>query len=72
MDAYLKKWHTDKVRVHKCDMKDYLVAKQDFAFRTFKGHKNEALIKDSIAKGQDMQVPESINLELLGDIVGLS
>jgi hypothetical protein len=50
LDSYLKKFHTDKVRVTKYDTKDFFVGKQDFAFRTFKAHKN-LLITDQIAKG---------------------
>ena len=71
LDAYLRKFHTDKVRVTKFDAKDFFVAKQDFAFRTFRGHKN-MLITDHVAKAQDMQVPESINMKLLSDMVELS
>ena len=65
LDAYLKKHHRDTNKMTKFDKKDYWLT-QDFQVKTFKGSKcNE--ITDEVARMQDMQVKESINIELLSE-----
>ena len=69
LDAYLKKHHRETNKMTKFDKKDYWLV-QDFDVRTYKACRcNE--ITDEVARSQDMQVKESINIELLSDQVSL-